>query len=225
MTPTRPGQTAGARVAVLERRGKFLVAEPFFSPGPRMVVSRDKRFSVGDLVVVRAPANGGRRSGRGGGGRAVIARRLGRPEVARDVIEALMIDRGLRRGFDPAVEHEAREAASSARETLDGRRDLRSLPTFTIDPASARDFDDAISAEPLGDGGDAWRVWVHIADVSSYVPPRSLVDREAYRRGTSVYVPGAVEPMLPKELSNNVCSLVPGRGSPRGDRRDDGARP
>ena len=122
-----------------------------------------------------------------------------------------MIDRGLRRGFDPAVEHEARESAASGGAPADGRRDLRELPTFTIDPASARDFDDAISAERIGDGDDAWRVWVHIADVSAYVAPRSLVDREAYRRGTSVYVPGAVEPMLPKELSNNVCSLVPGQ--------------
>ena len=208
MSAGRPVDAAAGRVAVLERRGKFLVAEPFFAPGPRMVVSRDKRFDLGDLVVVRPPANGGRRGGRGGG-RAVIARRLGRPDVARDVIEALMIDRGLRRGFDPAVEHEARESAASGGAPADGRRDLRELPTFTIDPASARDFDDAISAERIGDGDDAWRVWVHIADVSAYVAPRSLVDREAYRRGTSVYVPGAVEPMLPKELSNNVCSLVP----------------
>ena len=118
-----------------------------------------------------------------------------------------MIDRGLRRGFDPAVEHEAREAAASSID-LTGRRDLRSIPTFTIDPVSARDFDDAISASLTDDGG--WRVCVHIADVSAYVPPRSLVDREAYRRGTSVYVPGAVEPMLPSQLSNNACSLVPG---------------
>jgi ribonuclease R len=139
-----------------------------------------------------------------------VARRLGRPDVARDVIEALMIDRGLRRGFDPAVEHEARDAGSATvDDSLDGRRDLRSLATFTIDPASARDFDDAISAEASDDG--SWRVWVHIADVSAYVTPRSLIDREAYRRGTSVYVPGAVEPMLPAQLSNHACSLVPGQ--------------
>jgi ribonuclease R len=209
VSASRPVEAAVGRIAVIERRGKFLVAEPFFAPGPRIVVSRDKRFNLGDLVVVRPPSNGGRRSGGGGGGRAVIARRLGRPDVARDVIEALMIDRGLRRGFDAAVAHEARESAASGGAPTDGRRDLRALPTFTVDPASARDFDDAISAERIGKGDAAWRVWVHIADVSAYVTPRSLVDREAYRRGTSVYVPGAVEPMLPKELSNNVCSLVP----------------
>ncbi len=192
------------RVAVLEQRGKFLVAEPFFQTGPRMVVSRDRRYSVGDLVLVRPPAARDRR----GRGRASIARRLGRPHIARDVIEALMLDRGLRRGFDPAVEHEARESAQAPID-LEGRRDLRALPTFTIDPVTARDFDDAISAAALLDGG--WTAWVHIADVSAYVPSRSPVDREAYRRGTSVYVPGAVEPMLPSRLSNNACSLVPGQ--------------
>jgi ribonuclease R len=194
----RPGE----RVAVLARQGKFLVAEPFFSPGPRVVVSRDKRFSVGDLVTL-----GTRSNGRGSSRRSAIGRRLGRPDIARDVIGALMLDRGLRRGFDPAVEQEARRAAEAEVEPS-GRRDLRDLPTFTIDPATARDFDDAISAEPLA--GDSWRVWVHIADVSAYVPPRSQVDREAYRRGTSVYVPNTVEPMLPSSLSSNACSLVPG---------------
>ena len=96
------------QVAVLERRGKFLVAEPFFEPGRRLVVSRDRRADVGDLVVVRAAS---RRDGRGRG-RTTVVRRLGRPDVARDVLEALMIDRGLRRSFDPAVEHEARELSA-----------------------------------------------------------------------------------------------------------------
>ena len=115
-----------------------------------------------------------------------------------------MLHRGLRRRFDPLVEREAREASPSA----EGRRDLRALATFTIDPPTARDFDDAISAEVLADG--AIRVWVHIADVSAFVRPGSTVDREAFRRATSVYVPGLVEPMLPEALSNRSCSLVPG---------------
>jgi len=196
----------GGHVAVIERRGKFLVAEPFFGSGPRLAVSRDRAVGIGDLVVVRGAAS---RNGRARG-RAVVVRRLGRPDVARDVIEALMIDRGLRRAFDPAVEHEARASAQSGFPGDAGRRDLRSLPTFTVDPVSARDFDDAISAVVV-DGEAAWRVWVHIADVSAYVAPKSFVDREAYRRGTSVYVPGAVEPMLPESLSNGACSLVPGQ--------------
>jgi ribonuclease R len=203
------GEAGGARVAVIERRGKFLVAEPFFGSGPRLAVSRDRHANVGDLVVVRQAVG---RNGRARG-RAVISRRLGRPDVARDVIEAFMLERGLRRGFDPAVEHAARDLGSVSREAESGfgdpgRRDLRSLATFTIDPAAARDYDDAISAAVEGDG---WRVWVHIADVSAYVAPRSLIDREAYRRGTSVYVPGAVEPMLPAALSSDACSLVPGQ--------------
>ena len=116
-----------------------------------------------------------------------------------------MLERGLRRRFDPLVEREARIAAS---EPAGERVDLRELPTFTIDPPTARDFDDAISAEELPDG--AVRVWVHIADVAAYVRPGSALDREAFRRANSVYVPGLVEPMLPEALSNRACSLVPG---------------
>jgi ribonuclease R len=192
-------------VALVHKRGKFLVAEPFFGPGPRLAVSRDSRYAVGDMVLV-APSTSGR-SGRGQ--RARVLRRLGSPDVARDVIEALMLDRGLRRGFEAPVARAAREAASVEIAAGPGRRDLRELPTFTIDPTTARDYDDAISCEALGP--DHWRVHVHIADVTAYVAPRSPVDREAFRRGTSVYVPGSVEPMLPEELSNGVCSLVPGQ--------------
>jgi ribonuclease R len=132
-------------------------------------------------------------------------------QSAMAAIEAMMRKRGLARHFEKPVEREARRANErglDAHADLSLRRDLRALPTFTIDPASARDFDDAISAEPLGEG--RVRVWVHIADVSAHVPPGSLVDREARHRATSVYVPGAVEPMLPSVLSNRACSLLPG---------------
>jgi ribonuclease R len=205
----RSEQRSGARVAVLRRKGKFLVAEPFFTPGTQVVVSREGKADVGDLVVLGDARGGSTR--RGGSRRPVIERRLGRPDVARDVIGAFMLHQGLSGQFDPAVENEARRAAESG--TVDdtpsaGRRDLRELATFTIDPVTARDYDDAISAEILAGGG--WRVWVHIADVSAFVTPRSAIDREAYRRATSVYVPGAVEPMLPRTLSNGVCSLVEG---------------
>ena len=86
--------------------------------------------------------------------------------------------------------------------------DLRDLATFTIDPDDARDFDDAISAQRNDDG--TIRVWVHIADVSAHVAPGGAIATEAERRGTSVYVPGSVEPMLPEALSNGACSLRPG---------------
>ena len=198
MSATTRDARQSARVAVLRRKGKFLVAEPLFGPGPQIVVSRDRKADVGDLVLV----GDGRAANRRGARRAVIERRLGRPDVARDVISALMLDRGLQRSFDPAVEHDAREVAARDGEGDGGRRDLRELPTFTIDPASARDFDDAICARELN--SESWRVWVHIADVAAFVAPRGSVAREAYRRGTSVYVPGAVEPMLPGKLSNDV---------------------
>jgi ribonuclease R len=190
------------RVVLLAQRGRFLVGEPFFGRGRRVTVERSRDAGPGRLALLTPPRGGG------GGGRARIARVLGRPDVARDVIEALMLDRGLRRGFPPGVERAAKEARDAP--AGEGpRRDLTRLPTFTIDPVTARDFDDAISAERL-DGDGAWRIWVHIADVSAHVRPGSAVDREAYRRGTSVYVPGAVEPMLPEALSNDACSLVPG---------------
>jgi ribonuclease R len=199
-------------VGLLAKRGRFVVAEPFFDPrrGQRVVVDAGRNARAGQLALVRS---GGR--GRGGKGHAKVVRTIGRPDVARDVIEALMLDRGLRRSFPPGVEQAAREAVERVEAhdpAGEGRRDLRDLPTFTIDPATARDFDDAISAERIDPAHpDWWRIWVHIADVSAYVRPGSPVDREAYRRGTSVYVPGAVEPMLPELLSNGVCSLVPGQ--------------
>jgi ribonuclease R len=190
-------------VAVLDKRGRFLIGEPFYGRGPQLIVDKDRRAGVGDLVLLRT----GGRGGQGGRGHAKVERRIGRPDVARDVLEALMLDRGLRRRFDPAVERAARTAAEGDGVADVSRRDLRDLTTFTIDPASAKDFDDAISAERRGDR--AWRIWVHIADVSAYVRPGSLVDKEAYRRATSVYVPGKVEPMLPEALSNGACSLRP----------------
>ncbi len=210
-------------VAVLARRGRFWIAEPLFPPrrdgrerpraghrgialGGSLGRGAVAKARAGDIVLVRT-AKPGRR-----GSPARIVRVVGRPEVARDVIEALMLDRGLERGFHPEVEREAGQARDRGLVQDDSgpaRRDLRGLPTFTIDPLSARDFDDAVSAERM-QGGDV-RVWVHIADVSAHVREGSLVDREARRRATSVYVPGAVEPMLPQALSNDACSLVPGR--------------
>jgi len=198
-----PGTATTALVALVEKRGKFLVAEPFFGPGPRLAVSRDSRYDVGDLVLV-SPQISGRKSQ---GSRAKVTRRLGKPDVARDVIEALMLDRGLARGFEAPVTRAATASSELPIGVGGGRRDLRKLPTFTIDPSSARDFDDAISAQEADGGG--WAIWVHIADVSAYVTPRDAIDLEAYKRATSVYVPGAVEPMLPQELSNGACSLVP----------------
>jgi ribonuclease R len=181
-------------VAVLEKRGRFLVAEPLFGAGPRAAVD-PAAAKAGDLVLVGAGKRGAR-----------VVRRLGRPDVARDVLEGLMLDRGLYRNYPRAAAAEG-EAAVEDPFAADNRLDLVDLPTFTIDPDDAQDFDDAVSAR-REDGHI--RVWVHIADVTAYLRPGGPLDREAFRRGTSVYVPGAVEPMLPEALSNRACSLRPG---------------
>jgi len=129
------------------------------------------------------------------------------PGNAREAVDALLEELLGRRGFAAALEVEARRAADAAEAGEIRRRDLTELPTFTIDPASARDFDDAISAQREGDGA---RVWIHIADVAAHVRPGTPLDLEARRRANSTYVPGAVEPMLPRALSEDACSLAPG---------------
>ena len=190
---------AGPLVAVLAKRGRFTVAEPLFERGGRRLTldgGRRPGASVGEMVLLGYGKRGPR-----------VVRSLGRPDNARDVLEAMMLDRGLHRTFPRRVEDEAAEAA--ARPAVDPpRKDLTGLATFTIDPVTARDYDDAVSARREESG--AIRVWVHIADVSAFVRPGSVLEREAYRRATSVYVPGAVEPMLPQAISNDAGSLVPG---------------
>jgi ribonuclease R len=197
---------AQPRVGVLTKRGRLTVVEPFFERGRRVAVDlRGRRdLRLGELVLLRS-ARGRERRGRAGGVRLEIERSLGRPDRARDVMEALLYERGHHRSFAGAVEDEARRAARSPDERP--RRDLTALPTFTIDPVSAKDFDDAISIERAGDGV---RLLVHIADVAGFVRSGSAVDDEALRRGNSVYVPSAVEPMLPHALSSEACSLMPG---------------
>lgn len=127
--------------------------------------------------------------------------------TARETVEEMLRSELGFRGFRPTVEGEAREAAKWAERESGPRRDLTELATFTVDPATARDFDDAVSAQLEGDGA---RVWIHIADVAAHVKPGSLLDQEARRRGNSTYVPGVVEPMLPHALSSEACSLAPG---------------
>jgi len=125
-------------------------------------------------------------------------------------VEVLSVARsfGLPEHFPPEVEKEAAAFSPSIdRGDIAGRIDCRGIITVTIDPEDAKDFDDAVSYEPLHGGG--WRLGVHIADVSHYVRPGTALDREAFARGTSVYMVNEVVPMLPERLSNDLCSLKP----------------
>lgn len=189
--------------AQLVRRGKYSVADPLFVEERRPVlVARKLRrgAEAGDIVLVNVREKG--RSLRG-----EVTKVLGPPDDPRNVYEALFASINTYRGFSPKIEE---AAATSARIEPGEREDLRSLATVTIDGADAKDFDDAISVEHLKDEAGGYRLWVHIADVTHYVRPGSPLDREAARRGNSVYLPGTVAPMLPARLSEDVCSLRPG---------------
>ncbi len=129
------------------------------------------------------------------------------PDDPRAEVTLIAEEAGLTLAFDPAVEAAARRAAEiPLSQALDGRMDLRGETIFTIDPADARDFDDAVSIRRRTSG---WRIGVHIADVSFYVREDTPLDAEAWHRGTSVYLVDRVIPMLPEELSAGACSLRP----------------
>lgn len=175
-------------VVEVARRGKLVVGEPFFTPGLPLTLDRHGLGDAGpgDLVVVRK-----------GRGRARLERVLGPASSVEPVLEGLLVEGGLREGFEPYEPPEP---------SLEGRVDLRDQLSFTIDPETAKDFDDAISARREGDGV---RVWVHIADVSWFVPVGSPLDHGAAERALSTYVPGMVAPMLPHEIADDLCSLRP----------------
>lgn len=124
-------------------------------------------------------------------------------------MHAILAEFGLPYKFTKAAEEEAARISEtiSSREYT-SRRDFRNIPTFTIDPEDAKDFDDALSIIRLSDGN--WEIGVHIADVTHYVRSNTLIDQEALQRATSVYLVDRVVPMLPERLSNYLCSLRPG---------------
>jgi ribonuclease R len=146
-----------------------------------------------------------------GGGAALSAglRVLGPLNDPRTPILAAETRFSLSRIFPEAAEREAAALPEDPQPAdFQERMDFRSLPTVTIDPEDAKDFDDALSVRKESAG---WRLWVHIADVSHYVKPDSALDAEARRRGNSTYLPGTVYPMLPHVLSSGLCSLKPQR--------------
>ena len=123
-------------------------------------------------------------------------------------MNAILADYGFPLEFPKEVEESANAIAEEiSQEEIAKRKDFRDTLTFTIDPADAKDFDDAISFKTLENGN--YEIGVHIADVSYYVTPDSILDKEAFQRGTSVYLVDRVIPMLPEQLSNNLCSLRP----------------
>ncbi len=133
---------------------------------------------------------------------------LGKPGEHEVEMHAILADHGLPAEFGQKVLETAEGIQEGITEEEIGKRhDMRNTPTFTIDPEDAKDFDDAISYRSLGDG--LHEVGIHIADVSHYVQPGSLIEQEAYDRATSVYLVDRVVPMLPERLSNGVCSLRP----------------
>jgi ribonuclease R len=213
-----PKGAEGRIIRVLERRMERIVGryEADGRHGGR-VVPFDKRV-LHEMFVPSGEENGARP------GQMVAAEITRPPTPTRNplgrVVEVLgvlddpgvdlkvvMAKYGLPDAFPPEVEAAAARVPRQVRpEDREGRTDFRSLPTVTVDPETARDHDDAISLEALPHGH--WRLAVHIADVGHYVSPGSPIDQEAYLRGTSVYFPDRVVPMLPHTLSSGICSLV-----------------
>jgi ribonuclease R len=139
---------------------------------------------------------------------AVAADLLGEGDDARHDLVSIAGEASLDLRFPEAAEEEALASAAGPDPEAHRREDFRGDFVLTIDPPDAKDFDDAVAILPLPGGG--WRLWVHIADVTSFVAEGGPLDREASRRGTSVYFPGAVIPMLPEGLSSVAASLGPG---------------
>jgi ribonuclease R len=139
---------------------------------------------------------------------AEIIEVLGYPGLHETEMHAILAEFELPYDFSEEVEKDAEKISEViTEEEISNRRDFRKIPTFTIDPTDARDFDDALSLRKLGNGN--WEIGVHIADVTYYVKMGSLLENEAKQRATSVYLVDRVVPMLPERLSNHICSLNP----------------
>ena len=136
-----------------------------------------------------------------------VVKRLGKPGDNNVEMQSILAEYDFPLDFPAEAEKEAAAIKAPSKKDIEGRRDFRKTTTFTIDPADAKDFDDAVSFKRLKNGN--YEVGVHIADVSYYVKPGSAIDREAYERGTSIYLVDRTIPMLPEKLCNGVCSLRP----------------
>ena len=193
------GGPGAVLVAEMVSSGRGAAAQPAFDPGQRVPLAKGARgdAAIGDLVTV---------SMRGRAGRVVAVH--GPASSPRAALRALLASEDLGRPFPRAPIEEAEALDEVAVAADRGRRDLRGQRVITIDPEGAKDHDDALAV--AHEGGGASRLWVHIADVARFVASGGPLDREAARRGCSVYVPGSVDPMLPSRLSSDLCSLRPG---------------
>ncbi|WP_392564767.1 ribonuclease R [Orbus wheelerorum] len=218
MSDQYKGKIEARIVRVLEPRNNQIVGRYFIEQGIGFVVPDDSRLNF-DILITEKPIETVRM------GAVVVVELLKRPEHRQKAVGRISEILGENMGTNLAIEiavrnHEiphilpieVEKAVSKLSETVSaqakkGRKDLTALPLVTIDGEDARDFDDAVYCEKNKGGG--YRLWVAIADVSYYVRPKTALDKDACNRGTSVYFPSRVIPMLPEVLSNGLCSLNP----------------
>lgn len=213
--PRVEGSDEGAILAILTEKNDLvgtvrrvegrLRFVPDDCPAITMPLARDCEGGAkdGDKVAVEILNRGSRQEDH----RVGVAMRFGSSDEAKRCAKALLYAKDIRTRFPDKVRDEAKkfEGAEVSEKDCEGRMDLRALPIFTIDSAETKDIDDAISLTRTSDGG--FELGVHIADVSNYVKPGTELDNEAFSRATSVYYADQVVPMLPKALSNGICSL------------------
>ena len=213
--PRVEGSDEGAILAILTEKNDLvgtvrrvegrLRFVPDDCPAITMPLARDCEGGAkdGDKVAVEILNRGNRQEDH----RVGVAMRFGSSDEAKRCAKALLYAKDIRTRFPDKVRDEAKkfEGVEVSEKDCEGRMDLRALPIFTIDSAETKDIDDAISLTRTSDGG--FELGVHIADVSNYVKPGTELDNEAFSRATSVYYADQVVPMLPKALSNGICSL------------------
>ena len=213
--PRVEGSDEGAILAILTEKNDLvgtvrrvegrLRFVPDDCPAITMPLARDCEGGAkdGDKVAVEILNRGNRQEDH----RVGVAMRFGSSDEAKRCAKALLYAKDIHTRFPDKVRDEAKkfEGAEVSEKDCQGRMDLRALPIFTIDSAETKDIDDAISLTRTSDGG--FELGVHIADVSNYVKPGTELDNEAFSRATSVYYADQVVPMLPKALSNGICSL------------------
>ncbi len=213
--PRMEGSDEGTILAVLTEKNNLvgtvrrvegrLRFVPDDCPAITMPLARDCEGGAkdGDKVAVEILNRGNRQEDH----RVGVAMRFGSSDEAKRCAKALLYAKDIRTRFPDKVRDEAKkfEGAEVSEKDCEGRMDLRALPIFTIDSAETKDIDDAVSLTRTSDGG--FELGVHIADVSNYVKPGTELDNEAFSRATSVYYADQVVPMLPKALSNGICSL------------------